>query len=210
MPKEPTKTPRKRGRPEMTASQKARMKKNISKTAQALFQDEGYAKVSMRKIAKEIGCTPMSLYRYYDSKIDILRSLWSDVLADLFSALETLPSSENAHHRLRNLGVGYVTYWIDKPEHYRLVFMAEGVTQPHVSLFVDNPDIIAKYDIFLDAILSLDGDGIPSEATKHKLDFFLSTLHGIAQNHITISGYPWSAPEKQIEYAVRALSGNSP
>lgn len=198
---------KKRGRPEMTFSQKTEMKTRISKTAQALFQNEGYTKVSMRRIAKEIGCTPMALYRYYDSKIDILRSLWSDVLTDLFLKLGTIPKSKRPDQYLTNLGVGYVTYWLDHPEYYRLVFMAEGVTQPHVSLFVDDPDIIVKYDIFLKAILSVDGTDNPNEEIKHKLDFFLSTLHGIAHNHVTISGYTWSPPKKQIEYAVKSISG---
>lgn len=199
---------RKRGRPEMSPEKKTEMRGRISETASDLFKTEGYSKVSMRRIAKEIGCTPMALYRYYDSKIEILRSLWGDVLTRLFQDLEALPAPTTPHVRLLDLGTAYVGYWLENPEYYRLVFMAEGVDQPDVSLFLGNPEIIEKYDIFSGAIRRSNNSKHSDEDIKVKLDFFLSALHGIAHNHITISGYPWSSPRKQIELAIRAVSGN--
>lgn len=188
----------------MATAQREQMKRRISDAAKTLFQEEGYAKISLRRIAKEIGCTPMTIYGYYPSKIDILRTLWGDVFKDLFDHLEGLPKQGASQTYLERLCAAYVSYWIDHPERYRLVFMAEGVTQPDVSLFLDNPDIVKRYSLFLMAIQAVEvlGDGAE---TRLKLDFLLSVLHGIAHNKITMSAYPWSSPEDQLKYAIKGI-----
>jgi len=145
----------------MPVDQRAEMQARISRVAEALFTQDGYGKVSLRRIAKEIGCTPMALYSYYDSKLDILQSLWGGVFEQLFARLGAIvlpisgaseTRSENARAHLTSLCIAYIGFWLERPDDYRLVFMAEGVTQPDVSLFLDRPDIIAKY-----SILSLPG-----------------------------------------------------
>jgi AcrR family transcriptional regulator len=199
-----TKRP-KRGRPAMSDKTKAEMRTQISTVASGLFKTEGFGNVSMRRIAKEIGCTPMSLYQYFDSKIDLLRSLWGDVFEALFARLEETSLSSDPTTRLWELGVGYVEFWLDNPESYRLVFMAEGISQPDVSLFLDNPNIVERYGVFLHGIASANASTLSDEQLKLRLDLLLSALHGIAHNHITISGYPWSPPREQIKMCMQAI-----
>lgn len=196
---------RRRGRPALSDAEKQVMKDKIAKTAQRLFQAQGYGEVSMRKIAKEIGCTPMALYSYYDRKIDILRTLWGAVFEDLFANLETLKQRQDPAETLTALATGYVHYWLDHADEYRLVFMADGVSQPEVSVFLDQPDITHRYALFADAIMKA-SKATPTEAqTKLKLDLLICVLHGIAHNHITISGYPWSPPEDMVRAALGGL-----
>ncbi|MGW4245722.1 TetR/AcrR family transcriptional regulator [Nocardia sp. NPDC004722] len=54
----------------------------ILDTAMAIADSEGYAAVSMARIAKELGFTTMSLYRYVDSK-DTLVELLHDRIFDI-------------------------------------------------------------------------------------------------------------------------------
>ncbi|MFM9862595.1 MAG: TetR family transcriptional regulator, partial [Micropepsaceae bacterium] len=68
-----------RGRPPLSSDQVDMMRKRIADAARRLFRDEGFEAVSMRRLATEAGCTPMSLYTYFDGKIDVLRSVWGDV-----------------------------------------------------------------------------------------------------------------------------------
>lgn len=190
-----------RGRPEMSDKQRAEMKARISDIAETLFTEEGFSKVSMRRIAKEIGCTPMALYGYFDNKLDILQSLWGGVFDRLFDRLAEVPQTNDAAADFTALCTAYVIFWLERPEYYRLVFMAEGVTQPDVSLFLDKPEIITKYSLFQTALIRLTG----KDDTKLNLDFILSALHGMAHNQITISGYDWSGPEAQIKLLLRCL-----
>jgi len=202
----PVKQSRSSGRPSLSPEQRATMKKRIATEADRLFRMEGYGRISVRRIAKEIGCAPMTIYKYYDAKIDILRTLWSGVFEDVFEMLEQIPRNPSPQIFLSDLGVSYVQYWLEHPEQYRLVFMAEGVSQPDVSIFLDNPQLIQKYNIFTDAISRAGPSESSPEDSKSKIDFFLSTLHGITHNYVTITGYPWSSPEEQIGFAVRAIS----
>jgi len=204
MPRPLTSESPKRGRPEKSFKQRQEIKLRISEAAKMLVQQEGYSKVSMRRIANEIGCTPMTIYGYYGGKIDILRTLWGDVFKDLFKSLGAMSCQIDAHIYLQNLCTAYVDYWINNPDYYRLVFMAEGVTQPDVSVFLDNPDIVTQYSLFLEALQNLEGSQSRG-STKAKLDFLISAMHGIAHNKITLSGYEWSSPENQIQYIIKGI-----
>ena len=181
------------------------MQTAIAKAAKHLFETEGYGNVSMRSIAKEVGCTPMTLYGYYAAKIDILQTLWSGVFEDLFGTMNTVKAKAKPEDYLVAISKAYLDYWLTHPEHYRLVFMAEGVTQPDVSIFVDQPDIAARFEIFSNALAKASGNGIAPAALKMKFDLLICILHGIAHNFITISGYGWTSPDKLLRSGVNAV-----
>jgi len=182
------------------------MREKIAASTQQLFQTEGYRQISMRRIATEVGCSPMTLYKYYDAKIDILHTLWADVFNAVFDDIDALQISQaSARERLTSLATAYVDYWLDHTEHYRLVFMAEGVTQPDVSLFIESPDVAARFEVFAIAIIQAVPSEISQDLLKKKLDAMICFLHGIAHNLITISGYDWPSTGYLIEVAIRGV-----
>ena len=64
-----------RGRPARTPEQVAEMRAHIASCALELFSREGFAAISMRRLAQESGCTPMTLYKYFQNKFEILGTL---------------------------------------------------------------------------------------------------------------------------------------
>lgn len=192
------------GRPAISESKRQRMRRDIANAAKRLFQEEGYSKISMRRIAGEIGCSPMTLYKYYDAKVDVLRTLWADVFRALFDQLETLPVAQG--NTLHGLGLAYVQYWLDHTDYYRLVFISDGVTQSDVSVFIDSPELVQRFTIFAQAILDSHSDDIGADELKAKLDAFICFLNGITHNLITISGYRWSNPDTMVAMAVSAVT----
>ena len=203
MDEKKTDVPISAGRPSISVSKRQRMRLEIANVARKLFQAEGYSKISMRRIAGEIGCSPMTLYKYYDAKVDILRTLWADVFNELFDQLKV---GSNTHDNLLfYLSSGYVRYWLDHTEYYRLVFISDGVTQSDVNIFLDNPEIGQHFTIFAEALLATCSSDIPLEELKTRVDALLCFLNGIAHNHITISGYSWSDSDKMVALAVNAV-----
>lgn len=194
-----------RGRPALSEAELAAVRQRIAEAAEELFQRDGYATVSIRKIAKAVGFTPMAIYRYYAGKLEILQTLWGGVFESAFAAVAAVGPQPDAAARLVAIATAYVTYWLDHPDHYRLVFMAEGVTQPDVSVFLGNPEIVARFGVFAEALTR----AVPRELTaaqrKAKIDLLLCLLHGIAHNHITISGYAWTRPADLVRDGVRGL-----
>ncbi|MEM1396225.1 MAG: TetR/AcrR family transcriptional regulator, partial [Pseudomonadota bacterium] len=157
MPKE--NAGRSRGRPVQSEQDLAEMRAHIAACALRLFQEDGYQAVSMRRLASEAGCTVMTLYRYYERKIDILRALWGDVFEELFGLIDqTASDTKSPRDRLEAISNAYLWYWLDRREHYFLVFMSSGVSQDDVSVFVGDDQAVARFSVFFDALgLALGG-----------------------------------------------------
>lgn len=199
-PKPPKK---RRGRPKLTAAEIEDMRSEIKRCAKILFQKEGYPAVSMRRLAQEAGITVMTLYKYFERKIDILRALWQTIFEELFSELEAGASHiEDAGERLKFLANGYVNYWLDHREHYFMVFMSSGIEQSDVSIFVEDDAILARFAMVSDALSLALPEGADDQIVKLKMDVLICGLHGIAHNLITISSYPWAEPGTLVDEVV--------
>ncbi|GHA13778.1 hypothetical protein GCM10008090_24410 [Arenicella chitinivorans] len=196
----------KRGRPALSDAQRQRMRNDIAQATLRLFQDEGYRTISMRRIAREVGCSPMTLYQYYGSKLDILHTLWNAVFEELFSGLAGLDiQAQPPRKQLEMLATAYASYWVDNPEHYRLVYMTEGVSQSDVSVFIDDPDLMTRYQVFADVFGIVCADAFPPAVVAQKLDTLLCFLQGIIHNRVTISGYSWPDLNEMVGLALHGV-----
>jgi AcrR family transcriptional regulator len=197
--------PKLRGRPAHSPQHVADMRARIAAQALSLFQAEGYAAVSMRRIAEATGCTVMTLYRYYERKIDILRHLWALTFATLFDDLDRVACDHaDPEARVEAVSLGYVRFWLDHRDHYFMVFMSSQVDQADVSIFVQDDAVLARFQIFqrcLAEAVPLDSD----DTLAVKSQLLLCALNGIAHNLITISAYPWADPATLVHTAVRGL-----
>tara|TARA_A100000171_G_C2115724_1_gene137687 strand:- start:299 stop:940 length:642 start_codon:yes stop_codon:yes gene_type:complete len=209
MKKQPAATqpkPRTRGRPAHSSAQIADMRGHISACALRLFLEEGYAAISMRRLSQEAGCAVMTLYKYFESKIDILRSLWADVFDELFDELEKIAAREDAPEtRLNTIALGYVSYWLKHREHYFMVFMSGGISQADVVGFISEGPSLARFEMLRINLDTALGGGTDAEILRLKTDLLLCMLNGIAHNLITINGYPWSDPADLVHQAISGL-----
>ena len=206
MPSPPQSERRTRGRPARSSKQIADMRAHISACALRLFEDEGYAAISMRRLAQEAGCTAMTLYKYFDNKIDILRSLWADVFAELFDELERVAAQEDEPvARLNAIATGYVSYWLEHREHYFMVFMSGGISQADVVGFVSDNVSLARFEMLRTNLDLALGSGADAEELRLKAELLVCMLNGIAHNLITISGHPWSDPTELVHQAINGL-----
>ena len=77
-----------RGRPTRSLEQIEASRDKIIQVARDLFAVEGYAGVSMRKIAAKADCTPSMLYTLFPNKKQLLHFIWESIFADLLVELE--------------------------------------------------------------------------------------------------------------------------
>lgn len=183
-----------RGRPQLSDTQRDQMREAIAAAARRVFMAEGYGSVSLRRLASEVGCTPMAIYTYYDSKLDILRQLWAEVFDAAFAEVDHAASQDAAPAlRLKAMSLAYVGYWLEHSDHYRLVFMSSGVSQGDVTQFVEADAITVRYAAFATALRAcIEGD---DPRLARYAEALICGLIGIAHCHITVSGYPWSAAD---------------
>jgi AcrR family transcriptional regulator len=83
-----------------TAPRKARLSRAlVLKTALELVDAEGLDALSMRRLGQELGCDPMSLYRYASSRAALL----DGVTEEVFSELTIFPEDGDWQAQLRRI-----------------------------------------------------------------------------------------------------------
>ena len=77
----------------------------------------------MRKIAERIEYSPTAIYFHFADKEALMRELCDADFATLAGQFQKIARVGDPIERLRQIGRGYVAFAIDKPNHYRLMFM---------------------------------------------------------------------------------------
>lgn len=196
------------GRKPRSQAQISAVRSKIIEHALKLFQDEGYDAVSIRRLAKEVGCAPMTIYAHFDGKINILQHLWAVVLNSVFSEIRTnIEVSKNPTERLLIASQTFTEYWLTNPDHFRLVFMSSGITRPDVDSFLKNKATLSHFKFFSGLVmLALAESHTPNTAEiKLKTDALISALIGIVFCANTIADYPWTKPEDMVTLVTKAL-----
>lgn len=178
------------GRPPRSKADILETRSKIASHALAIYRAEGFGAVSMRRLAKEVGCAPMTIYAHFDGKTDILRYLWADVLKEMSNQIQkNLVPVVLPIERLQIAAQTFVSYWIDHPDHFRLVFMSHDVTRSDVSTFLMDEQTLVHFKMFSDLVQSVEPD---EDNVKVKTDTLISGMIGIALCANTIRDYPWA------------------
>lgn len=93
----------------------------IREAALRLFAERGYAAVSMRQIAAEVGLQAGALYNYTPDKQALLFSLMRDHMDDLLTEWRARPATGTAQNRLEDFVRFHIGFHLERPE---LVFIA--------------------------------------------------------------------------------------
>lgn len=114
-----------------------RFRDDLCRVATLRFAEHGYAGVTLRALAAELGCSPMTPYRYFENKAAIFEAV-------RVAAFERFADAQAAAargvadptERLGALGRAYVRFALEEPHSYRIMFQLdreELPPEPHVS-----------------------------------------------------------------------------
>jgi len=106
--------------------EKQRMRTRILETAMKLFLKAGFERVTIRAIAQEIEYSPAAIYLYFKDKNEILYALQELGFDKLYEAQQMVLSVKDPLKRLREQGKVYVTFALNNPEFYDLMFIMRG------------------------------------------------------------------------------------
>lgn len=99
------------------------LRQSILDAALRVLADEGYGRVSMRKIASLIDYSPTTIYRFFRNKEDLLRAIAGQTYAELSARFERA-RAEQGSDPLALLGAcirEYIRYCVEHAEMYRLL-----------------------------------------------------------------------------------------
>lgn len=104
---------------------RAETERDIRRQARALLVNHGREAVTLRAIAREVGITAPALYRYYDSREDLLRHLCDDICrdleAELYAALAPL-GEDDGPEQVYAVCRGFRRWALAHPQEFSLVF----------------------------------------------------------------------------------------
>ncbi len=109
--------------------------------AECLFAEQGPGAVSMRQLAAALGVSPMTPYRYFKDKEEILAAARASGFDRFAQALEAaFDASDDPATRAETVATAYLKFAFENPSAYRLMF---DLSQPNEA---DYPELVRAGD----------------------------------------------------------------
>lgn len=113
------------GRP-LSEEQIQEFRDELCDCATRLFAERGLSGVTLRSIASEMGCSPMTPYRYFQNKEEIFEAVCAAAFRRLGDrSIEAARAHRDPIERFIALGRVYVRFAQDEPHAYRIMFQLE-------------------------------------------------------------------------------------
>jgi AcrR family transcriptional regulator len=114
--------------PRVTEADIRQFRDKLCAAAERAFAARGLEGVTMRELAAAVGCSPMTPYRYFRDKEEILAAVRAAAFDRFAARLEAANSGPgDAAARARAVGEAYLRFAFAEPQAYRLMF---DLTQP--------------------------------------------------------------------------------
>lgn len=122
----------------LSESDVADFRERLCEAAERLFAEKGPEAVTMRQLAAELGVSPMTPYRYFQDKDDILAAVRTNGFNRFAEALEeAYASTEGARAKGTAVGEAYLSFAFEHPQAYKAMF---DMNQPHEENY---PELVA-------------------------------------------------------------------
>jgi AcrR family transcriptional regulator len=151
--------------------------------AERLFAEHGSEAVTMRELARELGVSAMTPYRYFKDKNSILAAVRADAFDDFAAALEQAARARgNAAERADAVGRAYLHFAFAKPHAYKLMF---DLDQPDAGRF---PELVRAGQrarrTMTGYMAGLVKDGFLAGDPEMLGQIFWATVHGLVVLHL--------------------------
>jgi len=150
----------------------------IREVAAKLFADAGYPAVTLRAIATEVGCSPMTPYRYFQSKEEIFAVVRAEAFRRFADAQERgIRGIDDPADCLAALGRVYVDFAKRDPESYRLMFeLGQAPASDNAELHAEGE---RAWRIIHDAVARAVAAGVLEGDPDTLAHVFWATVHGL-------------------------------
>ena len=181
------------------------LRRDILDAATALFADEGYERVTMRRIAERIEYSPTTIYLHFTDKNELLAAVCAETFRELAGRLQRLQASSlSPLAYLRDALRAYVEFGLEYPHQYRVAFLMPGAEATAES--IERSPARQVIDLLRQGLeVSADnGDlHVPDAATAAQA--LWAAVHGLTSALITMEGFPFSSRAALTDQLVGTL-----
>lgn len=107
----------------LTVAERDAFRERAVSAATKLFAERGYAGVTLRSLAKSLGVSAMTPYRYFANKEELFAMVRTEALRRFADVQRDAVSGiEDPEEALQTLGRVYVRFALDEPDAYHTIF----------------------------------------------------------------------------------------
>jgi TetR/AcrR family transcriptional repressor of uid operon len=159
-----------------------RRRGQILEAARACFRERGFRQTTIEEICAEARISPGALYRYYDTKADIVAAIALDARADAEAALDQLASAEALLEGLADLAQAFLEAFDGERDAALLSdIWAEAARDPVLAKALAERDKIARGRLAaaIDKARTT-GGAYPALSSEEAAETLLAALEGFA------------------------------
>lgn len=178
------------GKIKITEAEMLQRKLRIIHCAFHLFCQYGIDKVTVRQIAEEANVSEKSVYRYYSSKLEILREtskkVWGEIIAELIGAIDESYDSKTGYEQVEILLDSFLMLSEKKQDYvlFSYEFRQNLLSHSIVLKESDYDNILAPIGYyFLDALKK--GEEDKSIVLSEDAESLFSTIWGLMRGYVT-------------------------
>lgn len=167
------------------ARRQAQTRREIIENADQMIVEQGIGGLSIRAVADSINYTPGALYKYFDSKDELIDAVRADCFDQLNAFIGTcIEPAENAAQMLLYGGLAYIEYAGRHPQEYHLMFNME----PTRATSGEQRDVAMSSLLQIVQFGIASGEFVPTETYDAAAiaTHCWATVHGIASLQTTV------------------------
>jgi AcrR family transcriptional regulator len=156
------------------------LREEILEVSKEILIEDGFSKMSMRKIAKRADITATSIYLHFKNKDDLLLALIEESIENLKKVLmDVIDPSKDLIRQLEDLANIYVKYALEHPQEYQIIYMVRPEEMPKYPK-EKFKNIRSTYELLADIISEGKNDGlIDVESSLISAYTLWAQLHGV-------------------------------
>jgi len=193
------------GTSERRTRHRASLRREILEAASRLFAEEGYDRVTMRRVAQRIEYSPTTIYLHFTDKSDLFDAVCEETFTQLAEKFESLT-------RMRVVPLGhlreclrlYVEFGVKHPDHYTVTFLQPpktGRVQP-----LDASIRARAFDTLRQAVRScVDYGDIRTVDVDMTAQALWAAAHGLTALLITARGFPFISQAALVDHTIDTL-----
>lgn len=190
---------------------KAELRATILTAARDLALENGFAALSIRKLADKIGYAPGTIYLYFKDRDALVREICVRGFGELSEKLQSAASRADAEARLAALLHAYADFAFENPETYRLSFM-ENPAFAHEMLRAaplesENGAGRRAFDQITETLRELKRNGRFGEDEDETLlaEMLWTAVHGIVSLKLIYPAFPTNSVETLVNKIIETL-----
>jgi AcrR family transcriptional regulator len=153
------------------------------RAAMGLFAAHGYRAVTLRSLANALGVSPMTPYRYFENKDELFAMVRAEAFGRFADAQrDAVEGVEDPQGALRRLGRAYVTFALEEPDAYRIMF---ELFQAPAGTYAELEAEQARAFSYLRAAVELLAKaGLMEGDPLQRAHFLWAQVHGLVSLHL--------------------------